>query len=202
MKIIIWLTIGDISGWNGTDILQSIDGTIGGEENSEGKTKNKVRERKSSSVSDREATISSSKTNSSDTRSSKACKVSPNPGCISFYFLIFPLWLFSCVYIFWTLILSCEVPPLNEHILSNWPFHLWIYHDKLFLQSNSLRHLCYQLLQLQHHNMRKRRPHVGKTSSSWQGGLVLVQNEYVSSINIAIAIANLNFADSSITMSC
>ncbi|BAT76024.1 hypothetical protein VIGAN_01397700 [Vigna angularis var. angularis] len=49
------------------------------EENSEGKTKNKVRERKSSSVSDREPTISSSKTNSSDTRSSKAFKVSPNP---------------------------------------------------------------------------------------------------------------------------
>lgn len=49
------------------------------EENSEGKTKSKVRERKSSSVSDREPTISSSKTNSSDTRSSKACKVSPNP---------------------------------------------------------------------------------------------------------------------------
>ncbi|ESW27483.1 hypothetical protein PHAVU_003G205800 [Phaseolus vulgaris] len=42
------------------------------EENSEGNMKNKVGERKSSS-------ISSSKTNSFDTRSSKACKVSPNP---------------------------------------------------------------------------------------------------------------------------
>jgi len=86
---------------------------IVGEENSEGKTKSKVRERKSSSVSDREPTISSSKTNSSDTRSSKACKVSPNPGCISFSFLIFQLWLFSCVYIFWTLISSYSVIDLS-----------------------------------------------------------------------------------------
>ncbi|KAK7347076.1 hypothetical protein VNO80_21603 [Phaseolus coccineus] len=45
---------------------------IMGEENSEGNVKNKVGERKSSS-------ISSSKTNSFDTRSSKACKVSVNP---------------------------------------------------------------------------------------------------------------------------
>ncbi|CAJ1943758.1 unnamed protein product [Sphenostylis stenocarpa] len=49
------------------------------EKNSEGNTERKFRERKSSSISDREPTISSSKTNSFDTRSSKACKVSPNP---------------------------------------------------------------------------------------------------------------------------
>lgn len=76
-------------------------------------------------------------------------------------------------------------------------FHLWIWWHKLFLQSNSLRHLCYLLLCHQHHNMRKRRPHVGKTSSSWQGGLVLVQNEYISSSMYAIA--NLIFANSSNT---
>ncbi|KAK7389135.1 hypothetical protein VNO78_23967 [Psophocarpus tetragonolobus] len=49
------------------------------EQNSEGNTEHKVRERKSSSISDREPTISSSKTNSFDTKSSKASKVSPNP---------------------------------------------------------------------------------------------------------------------------
>ncbi|RDX70132.1 hypothetical protein CR513_50654, partial [Mucuna pruriens] len=47
-------------------------------QNSEGNTEHKVRERKSSSTSDREPTMSSSKTNSFDTRSSKASKVSPN----------------------------------------------------------------------------------------------------------------------------
>ncbi|KAG4933016.1 hypothetical protein JHK87_047018 [Glycine soja] len=49
------------------------------EQNSEGNTKHKVRERKSSSKSDREPIISNSKTNSFDTKSSKASKVSPNP---------------------------------------------------------------------------------------------------------------------------
>ncbi|TKY55268.1 hypothetical protein E2542_SST19682 [Spatholobus suberectus] len=49
-----------------------------GDQNSEGNTEHKVRERKSSSTSDREPTMSSSKTNSFDTKSSKANKVSPN----------------------------------------------------------------------------------------------------------------------------
>ncbi|XP_020211011.2 uncharacterized protein LOC109795862 [Cajanus cajan] len=49
------------------------------DQNIEGNKEYKVRERKSSSTSDREPTMSSSKTNSFDTRSSKASKVSPNP---------------------------------------------------------------------------------------------------------------------------
>ncbi|KAL2321758.1 hypothetical protein Fmac_026137 [Flemingia macrophylla] len=49
------------------------------DQNIEGNTEHKVRERKSSSTSDREPTMSSSKTNSFDTKSSKASKVSPNP---------------------------------------------------------------------------------------------------------------------------
>ncbi|KAG5028134.1 hypothetical protein JHK87_011648 [Glycine soja] len=49
------------------------------EQNSEGNTEHKVRERKSNSISDREPTMSNSKTNSFDTKSSKASKVSPNP---------------------------------------------------------------------------------------------------------------------------
>lgn len=92
-----------------------------GEQNSEGNTEHKVRERKSSSISDREPTMSSSKTNSLDTRSSKASKVSPNPGCISFsflLFLLFPSRLLSYVYIFWTCDLINKVPLVKEQIFS------------------------------------------------------------------------------------
>ncbi|KAK7330549.1 hypothetical protein VNO77_24744 [Canavalia gladiata] len=48
------------------------------EQNSKGNMEHKVRERKSSSTSDHEPTVSSSKTNSTDRRSSKTNKVSPN----------------------------------------------------------------------------------------------------------------------------
>ncbi|XP_027333896.1 uncharacterized protein LOC113848522 [Abrus precatorius] len=61
------------------------------EQNSEGNMEHKVREKKSSSTSDHEATMSRSKTNSIDTTSSKTSKISPKQGCISFSFLPFIL---------------------------------------------------------------------------------------------------------------